>query len=293
MPFIRAHQERVRTAGKFFTTKGQKFFLKGFSYGPFAPNGDGEHLPERAQVREDLAHIRGLGGNTIRVYFPPPSWLLDEALEQGIYVFIDIPWEKHRCFFEDWEAMERARDRVRQTARDLGNHPAVFAISVVNEFPVDVVRFQGRRRTELFVEELLSIAREEAPECLLTFVNFPTTEFLEVQGCDFICFNVYLHNEEKFSKYLDRLQHIAGNRPLVLGEYGIDSEREGDVEQAAILTRHLNQVFRRGLAGSVVDSDEISPDEAEPSRAEELLPPVEVLVPGFEFAAPEPTDNGT
>lgn len=243
---------RIRTAGKFFTLAGQKFFVKGFSYGPFAPNRDGENLPEREQVAKDLAHIRKLGGNTIRVYFPPPIWLLDEALNQGIFVFIDIPWEKHRCFFEDWSAMERARDRVRATARELGNHPAVFAISVVNEFPVDIVRFQGRRRVERFVEELLSIAREQAPDCLLTFVNFPTTEFLEVRGGDFTCFNVYLHDESEFGDYLDRLQHIAGNEPLVLGEYGIDSKREGEVEQAAILTRHLKQVFRHGLAGSVI-----------------------------------------
>ena len=97
-----------------------------------------------------------------------------------------------------------------------------------------------------------SIAKEEAPDCLVTFVNFPTTEFLEVGGCDFTCFNVYLHDEKKFGGYLDRLQHIAGNKPLVLGEYGIDSHREGDVEQAAMLTRHLRQVFRHGLAGSVI-----------------------------------------
>src|SRR5688572_8244585 len=162
----------------------ERFYVKGFSYGPFAPNSDGEALPEWAQVQRDFAHIRELGANTIRVYFPPPQWLLDEALRHGLFVFIDVPWEKHRCFFEDWEAMERARDRVRQTARESGNHPAVLAISVVNEFPVDVVRFQGRHRVERFIEELLVIAKEEAPDCLVTFVSFPTTEFLQVRGCD-------------------------------------------------------------------------------------------------------------
>jgi glycosyltransferase involved in cell wall biosynthesis len=252
MSFSTVAGQRVRAAGKFFRVSGQKFFVKGLSYGPFAPNENGEPLPDRAQVREDFAHIRRLGANTIRVYFPPPLWLLDEALKYGLYVFVDIPWEKHRCFFEDWESMERARNRVRTTARELGDHPAIFAISVVNEFPVDVVRFQGRGRVERFVQELIGIVKEESPECLVTFVNYPTTEFLEVNGCDFTCFNVYLHDETKFGVYLDRLQHIAGNQPLVLGEYGIDSQREGDVEQAAILTRHLRQVFRHGLAGSVI-----------------------------------------
>ena len=243
---------RPRAAGKFLRRGTEKFYVKGFSYGPFAPNGAGEPLPEREQVARDLAHIRHLGANTIRIYFPPPPWFLDEARIHGLYVFIDVPWEKHRCFFEDWDAMERARDRVRRTARDFGNHPAVLAISVANEFPVDVVRFQGRRRVEHFIEELLMIAKDEAPDCLVTFVSFPTTEFLEVRGCDFTCFNVYIHDEVKFGEYLDRLQHIAGNKPLILGEYGIDSARESEAGQTAMLTKHLTRVFRHGLAGSVV-----------------------------------------
>ena len=239
-------------SGKFFRLNAEKFYIKGFSYGPFAPNSNDEPWPEPAQVQLDFTHIRELGANTIRVYFPPPIWLLDEAKARGLFVFVDIPWEKHRCFFEDWHAMERARNRVRQTAREIGNHPAVFALSVVNEIPVDVVRFYGPGRVERFVEQLLAIAKSEAPSCLSTFVNYPTTEFLEVDGCDFLCFNVYLHDEKKLGLYLERLQHNAGNKPLVLGEYGIDSEREGDVEQASMLTRHLKQVFRHGLAGSVI-----------------------------------------
>ncbi|WP_269523504.1 glycosyltransferase [Coraliomargarita parva] len=243
---------RVVAAGKYLRRGKQKFYVKGFSYGPFAPNQAGESLPEPEQVARDFAQIRELGANTVRVYFPPPVWFLDEALKQDLMVFIDVPWEKHRCFLDDWYAMERARDTIRKTARELGGHPAVLAISVVNEFPVDAVRYQGRRRVEKFVEELLTIAKNEAPECLVTFVNYPTTEFLEVQGCDFTCFNVYVHDEIKFGRYLDRLQHLAGDKPLVLGEYGIDSSREGKEEQAEILIRHLKRVYRHGLSGSVV-----------------------------------------
>ncbi len=245
-------QDRVRVGGKFFRTGDEKFYVKGFSYGPFAPNANGEALPEPQQLRDDFAHIRRLGGNTIRVYDPPPQWLLDEAQNHGLRVFIDVPWEKHRCFFEDWEALERARQRVQQTARAAADHPAVFAISVANEIPVDVVRFYGSARVERFLEELLGSAKQEAPECLVTYVNFPTTEFLNPAGTDFYCFNVYVHDEAKLGTYLDRLQHIAGNKPLVLGEYGVDSLRHGEEEQARLLSQHVRRVFRHGLAGSFV-----------------------------------------
>lgn len=246
--------QSVSVSGKFLRVGNGKFYVKGFSYGPFAPNRDGEPFPERQQLAADFRQIRGLGANTVRIYFPPPRWFMDAALEHGLKVFIDVPWEKHRCFFEDWQAQQRARDSVRITAKTYGHHPALLAISVANELPVDVVRFQGRRRVEQFLEELVAIVKEEAPRCLTTFVNFPTTEFLQVSGCDFHCFNVYVHDAARFGAYLDRLQHLAGNRPLILGEYGIDSQREGEEEQAAMLSRHLQQVFHHGLAGSFVFS---------------------------------------
>jgi glycosyltransferase involved in cell wall biosynthesis len=243
---------QVTVSGKFFRHGAEKFYVKGFSYGPFAPNSSGEPLPEPTQVEKDFLHIRELGANTVRVYYPPPLWFLECALQHGLKVFVDVPWEKHRCFFEDWESMERARAVVRTTAKEIGNHPAVLAISVANELPVDIVRFQGRHKVERFLRELIGIVKHEAPDCLTTFVNFPTTEFLEPEGCDFCTFNVYLHDESRLGAYLDRLQHIAANRPLVLGEFGMDSLRNGENQQAVVLANHLQRVFRHGLAGSVI-----------------------------------------
>jgi glycosyltransferase involved in cell wall biosynthesis len=243
---------RVVTAGKFFRLAGAKWYVKGLTYGPFAPNSNEFFLPERPVWDEDLGRIRSLGANALRVYHTPPQEFLDDALAHDIRVLIDVPWEKHRCFLEDWGSEQEARRRVRETARRLGAHPAVFAISVVNEFPSDVVRFYGRRRLERFVGELIDVARQESPGCLATFVNFPTTEFLEVPEVDFSCFNVYLHDVETLGSYIDRLQHLSGNRPLLLGEYGICTLRCGEEGQEALLADHVTQVFRHGLAGSFV-----------------------------------------
>ena len=64
----------------------------------FAPNRARLHLPESEQMRADFAQIRALGGNCARVYHRPPRWVLDLALEHDLRVFVDVPWEKHRCF---------------------------------------------------------------------------------------------------------------------------------------------------------------------------------------------------
>ena len=63
---------------------------------------------------------------------------------------------------------------------------------------------------------------------------------------DFLCFNVYLHQEPPFRSYLSRLHNLAVDRPLVLTEFGIDSMREGDDEQARILSWQVAHRLRDG-----------------------------------------------
>ena len=144
---------------------------------------------------------------------------------------------------------------MQAAAKDCGNHPATFAISVVNELPADIVRFVGAAPICDFIDELIDIVKAEAPDCLATFANYPTTEFLFSRNADFVSFNVYLHKEEVFRNYLARLQMIAGEKPLMLGEYGIDTNKEKtEDEQAAILGTHIRCVFDEGLAGTFIFS---------------------------------------
>jgi GT2 family glycosyltransferase len=245
---------RVRVDGKFFRVGPGKWYVKGFCYGPCAPNSRGEFLPEPSQIRADFCKMRDLGANTIRLYSLPSSASIDEAERHGLKVVLDVPWEKHRCFFEDWNAREAARRQVMAAAELAAKHPSVMAVSVVNEIPNDIVRFHGHERLEQFVEELSDSVKQIAPDCLTTFANYPTTEFLQPAGFDFYFFNVYLHDLEQLGAYFDRLQHIAGDRPLVLGEFGVDSYRQGDAHQAALVAGHVQTVFQHGLAGSFVFS---------------------------------------
>jgi O-antigen biosynthesis protein len=253
-PQVTPSAPRVRVAGKFFATGATHWPLKGLTYGPFAANCRGAFLPERPQVARDLAHVRALGGTCVRLYHCPDEAFLDQASAAGLRVFVDVPWDKHRCFFEDWTARAEAIGAVRRAARELGSHPALFALSVGNEIPKDVVRFYGAGRVERFIEQLLDAARQEAPDCLFTYTNYPSTEFLTLAGQDFCCLNVYLDDGEALGRYLDHLQHVAGPLPLVLGEHGIDSLRHGDGHQADVLRRQVGEVFRHGLAGSFVFS---------------------------------------
>jgi Tat protein secretion system quality control protein TatD with DNase activity len=48
-------------------------------------------------------------------------------------------------------------------------------------------------------------------------------------------FNVYLEQYETLEKYLARLQNIAGDRPCLMGEIGLDCLRNGQSQQAELL----------------------------------------------------------
>src|SRR4051812_194361 len=80
--------DRVRRDGKFFRVGDEKFFVKGVTYGPFAPNREGLLLPDRAQVRRDFEQMRELGANCLRIYHVPPRWFLDLAQELGLKIFL-------------------------------------------------------------------------------------------------------------------------------------------------------------------------------------------------------------
>ncbi|MFN4242440.1 MAG: glycosyltransferase [Tepidisphaerales bacterium] len=252
---IEADTGRVRPDGKFFRLRGEKFFVKGVTYGPLPPGPDGLPFASPAQTRADFESIRRLGANCIRLYHTPPVWLLEMAEEMGLKVFLDVAWPKNLTFTVDPALREAAHDAVRQAARVAGNHPATFALSVVNEIPPDIVRYAGRDEIEAFIDELVDTAKSVAPDCLVTFANFPTTEYLLPRKIDFLCFNVYLHDEAALRNYLARLQSIAGEKPLILGEYGVDTCREAtEDEQAQRLVRHVKAVFDEGLAGSFIFS---------------------------------------
>lgn len=253
-PSTSATPARVWVDGKFFRLGEEKFWVKGVTYGPFAQNGKGLFLPEPDQLERDLAQIRGLGANTLRLYHAPTLEVLDAAQAHGLKVLVDIPWSKHRCFIDDPADQETGRRAVRETVRALRGHPAVLAYSVVNEIPTDVARWSGHERVEAFIDELVAIGRAEDPQALFTFASFPPTEYLQPRAVDFYTMNVYLHAREKFRSYLGRLQNRVDEKPLLLGEYGIDSIRNGVEEQAELVGMHLEEVFRAGLAGTCVFS---------------------------------------
>jgi len=249
-----AKRPRVTADGKFFRRGAEKLYLKGVSYGPFTPGPDGQPFATVSQTTADFELIKELGANLLRIYHVPPRWFLDLAAQHDLLVLIDIPWNKHLVFLDDPVRRAAARQAVCHAVLSCAHHSAVFAYSVGNEIPPDVVRWSGAARVADFIDELVTEAKRIDSDCLCTYANFPSTEFLQPQTLDFISFNVYLHQPPAFKSYLARLQMLADTKPLVLSEFGIDSQREGETAKCEMLSWQVELAFRGGLAGAVVFS---------------------------------------
>lgn len=243
--------ERVRVEGKFLRLGTAKFYVKGVTYGPFAPSDDGVPFPPRDQLQRDFIQIRDLGANVLRVYHLPPRLFLDVAHAHGLKVLVDVPWNKHLCFLDDARDRDAARKAVREAAERCAGHPGVLGLSVVNEIPSDIVRWSGANGVADFIDELIAEVKSIDPGLLCTFGNFPPTEFLRPRQVDFHCWNVYLHKQRPFENYLARLQMLADTKPLVLGEFGMDSLRETEAGQAEALGWQVEAAFRGGCAGAI------------------------------------------
>src|SRR5262245_50828549 len=194
---------RVRVDGKYFARGGQRLWVQGVTYGPFAPDAEGLPFPTPQRVAGDFTQMRAAGINSVRTYHVPPEWFLRLAEESGLTVLVglpwlDVPWRKHLFFLKSRPIQREAREFVRRAAQLGRNHPCILAYCIGNEIPPDILRWHGARRVERFLAELRDVARQADPDGLVTYASYPPTEYLDLSFLDFTTFNVSLHDCEVF-----------------------------------------------------------------------------------------------
>ncbi len=242
--------------GKFLFVGDTKLQVRGVTYGAFAPDADGREYHDLARIESDFALMAANGINTVRIpHTIPPVALLDVAARYGLYVMVGLSAEQYIGFLID-----RRRDApdvaavLRDKVRACAGHPALLCYALGNEIPAPMARWLGRRRVERYLERLYRVVKAADPDGLVTYVNYPTTEYLHLPFLDLLCFNVYLESQERLDSYLARLQNLAGDRPLIMSELGLDSLRNGPDVQARSLDWQIRTAFAAGCAGVFVFS---------------------------------------
>jgi O-antigen biosynthesis protein len=228
--------------------------VQGVTYGTFRPDADGRRFPDRNRVERDFAAMAAHGINAVRTYTEPPVWLLDAAACSGLWVMAGLPWEQHIAFLSERRQRRTIERKVGELAASCAGHPALLCYAVGNEIPTPIVRWHGRAKVERFLERLCTRVRREDPDGLVTYVNYPSTEYLRLPFVDLLAFNVYLDDAASVARYLGRLQNLADDKPLLVAEMGIDSLRQGADTQASGLASQIDVAFSLGCAGTFVFS---------------------------------------
>ena len=236
---------RWKTDGKFLHRAGKRTWMRAVTYGPFPVEKPPEPFNE-------LRKICNAGFDTLRLFTLPDRKLLDAAHRYEMQVFAGLDWWQFGDFFARPGILSSARVRLANWLTEHGDHPALSGLYVGNEISADLVRWMGPVRVREALEELIDLGRSIAPGILYAYANFPSTEYLEPANADFSAFNIYLEHPEPFAAYLRRLQNIAGDRPLVVSEFGLDSSRNSPEAQARTLEWGLEISHREETAGFTV-----------------------------------------
>ena len=248
---VRKSHAQLATDGKFFRMGSERVFLKMVTYGPF-----GDSCADAAAMGIDhdteLKRIEAAGFNAVRVYTAPSEELLDCALEHGLWIFVGLEWSQHHDFITASSIYAAAVISLVSGLGEWGRHPAVMGVFVGNEIPADMVRWMGAVNVRRALEDLITLGRDQCPELLFGYASFPTTEYLEPENADFTAMNVYLESREDFASYLPRLHQVAGDRPVVISEFGLDTQRNTEELQSEVLLWYVEECLAAGMAGMTI-----------------------------------------
>ena len=78
---------------------------------PFRLDGDAWRQLDSDIAERDFRMMAETGINTIRVFTPPPIWLLDLADDHGLRMLVGVPWSQHVTFLDSPE-IEREMQKV-------------------------------------------------------------------------------------------------------------------------------------------------------------------------------------
>lgn len=249
---------RIEVRGNEIYVDGERRILRGIHYGPWRPGtgpGQGFSYPSNDELLTDLRMIRFANADTILVY-DPPARLLDLAHQSRldvIYVF-NIQW---------WRLPEGEEEEVIEeiiaNVQLLHDKSAVIAWMLGNEIPGWVIDRLEPAGVREFLSELRRQVREVDPYRPVTHGNWPLLRTLDLdRDMDIVSYNVYPFYPLEvavggFGTFIrDHLMPVAGERPLIISEFGLNTLEATPQQQAEVLPRCWAELLEAGAQGGMV-----------------------------------------
>jgi beta-galactosidase len=193
--------------------------------------GLGNAVPDRLHIR-DMELIKSAGFNFVRLaHYPQDPSVLEAADRLGLLIWEEIPLVNY--ITKSAEFTENSQNMLRDMIRQHRNHPSVILWGYMNEIFLRVTR--GRDdlypATVELAHDLNTIAHEEDPTRLTTMACHGSDIYNEkglADVPDVLGWNLYLGwyggEMPDFGKYLDDQHRRFPKRPLIVSEYGANSD---------------------------------------------------------------------
>lgn len=247
----------VRIASRQFVADGRPYLVRGIHYGPWRPQSGpnkGYPYPDLKAIARDFEQIRKAHANTVLVYDAPAD-VLALAGEYGLKVIY--------CFALDWysiggDTQPAITARVVERVTALRSQPALMAWLLGNEVGGDVLQRRGEGPIVGGLHGLYDAIKAADPQHPVSHANWPPARHLDLRFMDFASFNVYpLWPPEVvargFGPYIEQvLRPIAGDKPLLISEFGANTIEAGQEGQARLLRDSWQGLLGAGAAGGVV-----------------------------------------
>jgi beta-glucuronidase len=214
-------------------------------------------------LRHDWEDMKSLNMTLTRpVHYPPGTRAADFADRRGILLIPEIPiWQASEEQLSNPQYLELAKQQMRELVEQYGNHPSVFAWSVLNESAAGTpggVRFFRTMRDyikSLDPERYVTLADDNLPK-------LNRAEDSAANDADFLMMNQYFgawHGpREALDPALDKVDRLFPGKMVIISEFGFPgiftkTQVEADAARASILREQLPKLAKRDwIAGAIL-----------------------------------------
>ena len=243
----------IRVRAKFFFEGDRKWFIKGVTYGPFAPDADGRFRGRPGEGAARFRHdARTRHQSAARLSHPAALVARSWRASMACACSISIPWAEHIEFLNNRQ--DEAADRRDDPRRAWRRTKATRRSSATRRQRDSVLhRALARRAAGHRVRRESHQRRARDRSAAALQLRQLSADGVSAAGATSISFrfNVYLERQRDFEKYLARLQNLAEDKPLIFGEFGLDTIRKARSSRWRCSTWHLESVVRGGAAGTI------------------------------------------
>ena len=271
----------VTISNRQILVNGQPFVIKGVGYAPtpigndpdFPPHGDYFTVDYRPIYERDLALLRQMGANTIRLwgwkYDADHTDFLDEAYNNGvnpIYVIVSLWLDPTRNIL-DPVVNQTIITEFTQTVAIHKDHPAVLMWAIGNELHApwmfgDTVT----RENAIFnlIDEIAQAIHEEegvqyhpvtTPLVDIDLINTIAIRDSQVSNLD--VWAVQIYRGQSFGTLFSDYAAVS-NKPLVIAEYGIDAYDDQHAAEYENIGPPYQAIYAASLWNEIVANSDIA-----------------------------------